>query len=109
MANVPAPLRPRLSAHHAAIGAADRLLTRGIDHAETVRIGGESMLGAIQALEDDALTGADEYHAETALLNKINGASVLVSALPNARPSSWRTPWNSCSWTTRASARPRCK
>jgi hypothetical protein len=77
LATVPTPVLPRLSAHYAGIAAAERLLKRAIDQAKAVRIGGASMMRAIQALDDDAVSDADEYHVETALLNKITGASVL--------------------------------
>jgi hypothetical protein len=74
---VPTPLLPRLTAHHAAITNAEQLMKRGLDHAKAVRIGGGSMMRAIQALDDDVVGDGDAYHAETALLNKITGASVL--------------------------------
>ena len=77
LAQLPAALRPRLANRYGAIELADSIATLGIQQAGLTRAGGLSIGRAIQALEDDALTGPDEQHSQTALLNKINGASVV--------------------------------
>lgn len=73
----PGPLRPRLSTRYAALGVADQLALAAIQQTGRTRANGAVALQAIQAMEDDALSGPDEIHSQTALLNKINGASVL--------------------------------
>jgi hypothetical protein len=77
LARLPEDLRRRLEWAYGAIEAADRVAAMGIDQAGRVRVGGNVLLGVIQAMESDAVSGSDDYHTQTALLNKINGTSVL--------------------------------
>jgi hypothetical protein len=77
LATTPSALRARLETRYGAIGIADSLAQLAIQQTGTVRASGIATLRAIQAMEDDALAGPDAYHSQTALLNKINGASVL--------------------------------
>lgn len=77
LVKAPAPLRDRLAGRYAALGLADGVARMGLEQAGAGRASGPTVLRAIQAMEDDALSGAEEYHSQTALLNKINGASVL--------------------------------
>jgi hypothetical protein len=77
LAKVPAAVRARLNARYAALGVSDGVAQMSLQQAGAGRAAGPTVLRAIQAMEDDALSGPDEYHSQTALLNKINGASVL--------------------------------
>ena len=77
LGRAPAALRNRLSSRYGAIALADSIARLGIQQAGSVRGSGAAVLRAIQAMEDDASAASDEYHSQTALLNKINGASVL--------------------------------
>ena len=43
----------------------------GIDQAGRVRTNSLSILNAIQAMENDAVASSDDFHTQTALLNKI--------------------------------------
>jgi hypothetical protein len=73
----PAALQGRLGTRYGAIQLADSIARLGIQQAGTVRGNGPAVLRAIQAMDDDASAGADAYQSQTAILNKINAASVL--------------------------------
>jgi hypothetical protein len=77
MAHVPADLQGRLGTAYATIELADRVARTAVHQAGVVRTNGPFVLQTIQALEDDAVSGDDRFHTQAALLNKINGASVL--------------------------------
>jgi hypothetical protein len=77
LGHIPAELRDRVGTAYATIELADRVARTAIHQAGVVRTNGATVLQSIQALEDDALSGNDQLHTEAALLNKINGASVL--------------------------------
>jgi hypothetical protein len=77
LAKVPPSLRARIAAQYGALGTGDTTIRLGIEQAGTVRNQGAATMRAIQALEDDAASGDENYHSQAALLNKINGASVL--------------------------------
>ena len=77
LSKAPGSLRARLATRHSAIGVSDQLALAALQQAGSARANGFEVLRAIQAMEDDALSGPTEYHTQTALLNKINGASVL--------------------------------
>ena len=77
LAHVPADLQARLGTAYATIELADRIARTAVHQAGVVRTNGATVLQTIQALEDDAVSGDDRFHTEAALLNKINGASVL--------------------------------
>ena len=74
---VPGDLRTRLGTAYATIELADRVARTAVHQAGVVRTNGPTVLKTIQALEDDAVSGDDRFHTQTALLNKINGASVV--------------------------------
>lgn len=74
---VPESLRERLGTGYATIELADQLARSAIAQTGGVRANGPQMQRTIQALEDDAVSGDDRFHTQAALLNKINGASVL--------------------------------
>lgn len=77
LAQIPADLRTRVGTAYATIELADRIARTAVHQAGTVRMNGPTILQTIQALEDDAVSGDDRFHTQAALLNKINGASVL--------------------------------
>lgn len=77
LAHVPHDLRVRLGTAYATIELADRIARTAVHHAGVVRSNGGTVLRTIQALEDDAVSADDRFHTQAALLNKINGASVL--------------------------------
>ena len=77
MNRVPGALRRRLGNDYGTIEMADSVATMGIHQAGAIRYNGRSMLRAIQAMEDDLIATSDAFHSQTALLNKINGATVL--------------------------------
>src|SRR5438045_2499282 len=62
---------------YGAIQLADSIARLGIQQAGTVRGNGPAVLRAIQAMDEDASAGGDAYQSQTAILNKINAASVL--------------------------------
>jgi hypothetical protein len=74
---VPDALRERLGTVYATIELADQLSRSAVAQTGSVRANGLEMLRTIQALEDDTVSNDDRFHTQTALLNKINGASVL--------------------------------
>ena len=74
---LPHSLRGRLMSQYGALQLADSAAVIGIEQTGAIRAGSAGVSHAIQALEDDAVGGPDEQHSQTALLNKINGASVL--------------------------------
>jgi hypothetical protein len=77
LGRLPPELRRRLQVAYGAIELADRVATMGVNQAGAVRVGGNSLLSVIQTMQSDAVSTLDDYHTQTALLNKINGASVL--------------------------------
>jgi hypothetical protein len=77
VSRLPADLRRRLQVAYAGIELADRVATMGVNQAGAVRVGGNSLLSVIQLMQNDAVSTLDDYHSQTALLNKINGAAVL--------------------------------
>lgn len=77
LARMPPELRRRLQTAYATIELADSIATRAVDQAGTVRTNGRLILQTIQAMDTDASALDDSFHTQTALLNKINTASVL--------------------------------
>ena len=49
----------------------------GINQVGAVRTNGSSVLSAIRAVENDTVDLTDSFQSQTAILNKINGTSVL--------------------------------
>jgi len=74
---LPVALRQRLVTDYATVQLADSAAKLGIDQAGRIRFNASAMINAIQAAENDAVAISDDFHTQTALLNKINGASVL--------------------------------
>lgn len=77
LAHMPPELRRRLGTAYATIELADSIASRTIDQAGAARTNGPLILQTIQAMDADASALDDGYHSQTALLNKINSASVL--------------------------------
>jgi hypothetical protein len=75
---MPPALRSRVQTAYAAIELADRVAAMGVNQAGTVRVNGNSLLQVVQAMQSDAVSTVNDYHTQTALLNKINGANVLA-------------------------------
>jgi hypothetical protein len=78
LGRLPADLRQRLQTAYAVIEFADRVSAMGVDQAGSIRLNGNNLLSVIQAMQSDAVSTNDDFHTQTALLNKINGASVLA-------------------------------
>jgi hypothetical protein len=77
LATVPSALRKRLSTTYGTIELADSVANMGIHQVGVLRLNGRSVLTAIQNMDEDASAASDQFHTQIALLNKINGASVL--------------------------------
>ena len=76
-ARLPQGFRRRLTDSYATIQLADSAATMGIHQAGIIRFNGRSVLRAIDAMEQDLVAAPGDFHSQTALLNKINGANVL--------------------------------
>lgn len=77
LSRLPPELRRRLQVAYGGIELADRVATMGVNQAGAVRVEGNSLLSVIQTMQNDAVSTLADYHTQTALLNKINGAAVL--------------------------------
>jgi hypothetical protein len=77
LSGVPADLQRRLATAYGTIQLADSVATTGINQLGRIRDNGSLMMAAIANMENDAVAAPDEFHTQTALLNKINGANVL--------------------------------
>jgi hypothetical protein len=76
LGHMPAALRRRLEIAYGTIELADRVAARGVDQSGTVRANGQDVLNVITAMQADAVSPSDTFQTQTALLNKINSASV---------------------------------
>jgi hypothetical protein len=81
VALVPAELRPRLRLLYGALQFDDSVAKAAINQVGVTRTNGPFALSTIQNMEDDAVASSDEFHTQVALLNKINGATVLALRL----------------------------
>lgn len=77
LGRMPADLQRRLTTAYATIELADGVAKRGIDQVGATRAIGTTVLQTIRTMEQDAASTLDSFQTQTALLNKINGASVL--------------------------------
>jgi hypothetical protein len=75
---VASDLQRRLALGYGSIQMADSVASTGIDQLGRIRSNGTLMMSAIANMENDALAASDDFHTQTALLNKINGATVLA-------------------------------
>jgi hypothetical protein len=74
---MPPELRRRFAAIYATIELADHVATRAIDQVGSARATNPGTRQTLLNLETDAVAPIDSYSTQTALLNKINGTSVL--------------------------------
>jgi hypothetical protein len=81
IASVPVDLRPRLRLSYGALQFDDDVARAAINQVGVTRTNGPFALNTIQNMEDDAVANSDDFHTQTALLNKINGATVLALRL----------------------------
>jgi hypothetical protein len=77
LTRLPAGFSRRIGDNYATIEMADSAASMGIHQAGLIRFNGRSVLRAIDAMELDLVATQDDFHSQTALLNKINGANVL--------------------------------
>ena len=81
ISSVPAELRPRLRLLYGSLQFDDSVAKAAVNQVGVTRTNGPFALDTIQNMEDDAVASPDEFHTQTALLNKINGATVLALRL----------------------------
>jgi hypothetical protein len=74
---LPPSLRRRLTDAYATIELADSVAQMSINQVGAIRTNGASVLSAIRAVENDTVDPANSFQSQTAILNKINGTSVL--------------------------------
>jgi Domain of unknown function (DUF4141) len=74
---VPSTLQRRLQTIYGSIQLGDSVAKRALDQVGTTRTNGTLALRTIQNMEDDAVSGSDDFNTQIAVLNKINGANVL--------------------------------
>jgi hypothetical protein len=77
LARMPLSLQRRLIDDYATIQLADSVAANTIDQNGSARISGNSLLQTLQTMEGDAFSTVSAFNTNTALLNKINSASVL--------------------------------
>jgi hypothetical protein len=77
LALMPLALQRRFADHYATIQLADSVAAMGINQSGVVRANGNELLQVLQSMQADAFTPVGNYQTQTALLDKINGASVL--------------------------------
>ena len=77
LGRMPAALQPRLTSAYATIELADGVAKRAVDQVGATRAIGATVLATIKTMETDAASTADSFQTQTALLDKINTASVL--------------------------------
>lgn len=81
ISSVPIELRPRLRRLYGSLQFDDSVARAAINQAGVTRTNGPFALETIQNMEDDAVASSDDFHTQAALLNKINGATVLALRL----------------------------
>ena len=74
---MPAGLQRRLTNAYAAIELADSVSTLAVDKMGAMRAEGAHNEQVAKDMEKDAVSTADNFHTQIAVLNKINGATVL--------------------------------
>jgi len=77
LALMPADLQRVFADRYATIQLADSVAAMGINQSGVVRANGNELLQVLQSMQADAFTPVGDYQTQTALLDKINGASVL--------------------------------
>lgn len=74
LSRMPEDLRRRLVNAYSTIELADSITRLAIDQTGTARVDGPFTLQAIRNVEHDIVNPADDFHSQTALLEKINSA-----------------------------------
>jgi hypothetical protein len=77
LARMPASLQRRLTNTYAAIEMADSVSALAVDQMGNMRVDGPHNEQVAKDMEKDAVSTNDDFHTQTALLNKINVAAVL--------------------------------
>lgn len=77
VARMPASLQRRLTNAYAAIEMADSVSALAVDQMGAMRLEGPHNEQVAKDMEKDAVSTNDDFHTQTALLNKINAATVL--------------------------------
>ena len=77
LASMPFAFQRRFTDDYATIQLADSVAALGIDQSGPARRGSTSVLEVLQSMQADAFTTDATFQTETALLNKINRASVV--------------------------------
>lgn len=74
VSRMPAEMRRRLATAYSTIELADSITRLAIDHTGTARLDGPVTRQAIRNVELDAANPGDDFHTQTALLEKMNAA-----------------------------------
>lgn len=74
---MPSSLQRRFADDYATIQLADSVAALGIDQSGAARRASSPLLQVLQSMQADAFTTDDTFQTQTALLNKINSASVV--------------------------------
>src|SRR5262249_20191231 len=77
LARMPAELRRRLATAYSTIELADSITRLAVDQTGTARSDGPFTLQAIRNVEHDIVNPGDDFHSQTALLEKINAAEAI--------------------------------
>jgi hypothetical protein len=77
LALMPLDLQRQFADRYATIQLADSVAAMAINQSGVVRANGNELLQTLQSMQADAFTPVSDYQTQTALLDKINGASVL--------------------------------
>jgi hypothetical protein len=77
LARMPPSLQRRLTNAYAAIEMADSVSALAVDQMGNMRVDGPHNEQVAKDMEKDAVSTNDDFHTQTALLNKINVAAVL--------------------------------
>jgi hypothetical protein len=74
LSRMPTEMRRRLGTAYSTIELADSITRLAIDQSGAARVDGPFTLQAIRNVEHDAVNPADDFHTQTALLEKIDSA-----------------------------------
>lgn len=77
LARMPAALRGRLATAYSTIELADSITRLAVDQTGIARTDGPFTLQAIRNVEHDIVNPGDDFHSQTALLEKINAAEAI--------------------------------
>jgi hypothetical protein len=77
LSRMPAELQRRLATAYSTIELADSISRLAIDQSGSARVDGPFTLQAIRNVEHDIANAGDDFHSQTALLEKINAAEAI--------------------------------